>query len=137
MTRKNQFNYLLILLAIIVVVSVILGLFGLLWWYFVIGALLSIVLHFLMVLQNERFYRIQLDRFQKEYFAPKKDTIIWYVLRWFIVAFVFALVILLAKLYYEERLLEASLLFLIPLILVKISFIIVIYLQERRWWCGF
>ena len=132
MTRKNQFNYLLILLAIIVSVSVILGLFGLLWWYFVIGALLSIVLHFLMVLQNERFYRIQLDRFQKEYFAPKKDTIIWYVLRWFIVAFVFALVILLARIYYENRVLEISLLFLISIMLVKISFIIVIYLQERR-----
>lgn len=132
MTRKNQFNYLLILLAFIVITSVILGLFRLLWWYFVIGATLSIVLHFLMVLQNEKFYHIQQDRFQREYFAPKKDTIIWYALRWFIVAFVFALVILLAKLYYEDRMLEASLLFLIPLMLVKISFIIVIYLQGRR-----
>ena len=132
MTRKSKFNYLLILLISITVISLVLGLFGLLWWYFTIGALLSIVVHFLMVIQNERFYHISIDRFQREYFTPKKDTIIWYILRWFIVAFVFALVILLARIYYENRVLEISLLFLISIMLVKISFIIVIYLQERR-----
>ena len=114
------------------VISLVLGLFNLLWWNFTIGGLLGVFLHYLMLIQNERFFRIVSDRFQKEFFAPKKDTILWYVLRLFVLSLVFVLIVLLTMKYYPDRLLEVSLLFLIPYVVIKIEFILIIYFEGRR-----
>ncbi len=132
MTRKTRFYYLLFIGIAISIISLVLGLFKLLWWYFTIGAILGVLLHFLMEIQNKRFFRITNDKFEKEFFSPKKDTILWYVLRLVIIVVVFVLIVLLTINYYQDRLLEASLLFLIPYILIKMIFILMIYLEGRR-----
>ncbi len=132
MTKKTRFYYLLFTGIAISVISLVLGLFHLLWWYFTIGAILGVLLHLLMEIQNKRFYRISSDKLQREFFSPKKDTILWYVLRLVIIGVVFVLIVLLTMNYYPDRLLEVSLLFLIPYIVIKIIFILIICLEGRR-----
>ncbi|MCR5231932.1 MAG: hypothetical protein K6B64_04720 [Acholeplasmatales bacterium] len=132
MTRKTRFYYLFFVGIGISLISLILGLFNLLWWYFVVGGLLGVLLHLLMEYQNRRFYNIVKDRFLKEYFAPRKDTILWYVLRFVIISLVFVLIVFLTTKYYQDRLLEVSILFLSAYVAVKITFIIVVYLEGRR-----
>ena len=130
--RKIRFYYLLIVAIVVSLISLVLGLFNLLWWYFVIGAILSLLLHVMMIIQNDRFFRIQTDKFARELYSPKKDTILWYLLRLVIIAVVFAAVILITSIYYKEKLLEVSILFLSAYVLIKISFIVVIYIEGRR-----
>ena len=132
MRRKIRFYYLLIVGIVISIISLVLGLFNLLLWYFTIGALLALLLHMIMIIQNDRFFRIQTDKFARELYSPKKDTILWYLLRLVIIALVFVLVVLSTNIYYKERLLEVSILFLSAYMLLKISFIVVIYLEGRR-----
>ena len=132
MRRKIRFYYLLIVGIVISIISLVLGLFNLLWWYFTIGALLALLLHMIMIIQNDRFFKIQTDKFARELYSPKKDTILWYLLRLVIIALVFVLVVLSTNIYYKERLLEVSILFLSAYMLLKVSFIVVIYLEGRR-----
>lgn len=68
-------------LAIVAVISIILGVCQLNWVYFLIGAMVGLMNHGLMVKQNARTYRFaQLDP-EHKVFKPKKSAVLWYMLR--------------------------------------------------------
>ena len=123
MEKKNKLYFYSIILLFLVIVSTILGIFHLYWWYYPIGVIMGLITHLLMVIQNRSFYRIQKNDIEKALFHPKKSSFLWYGLRILVIIVGFAGIVLLASFIHRDRLLEVSLITLGGIITVKVLFI--------------
>ena len=131
MEKKNNIYLFSISFLIILITSTILGVCGLLWWYYPIGATIGIITHVLMLIQNKRFFRIQNNEFEKTLFHPKKDAILWYGLRILVVVIGLALVFILARLNHSDRYLEISLMVIGGVLTIKIVFIVILLIKKE------
>jgi hypothetical protein len=130
--RSNLFT-LFISVILLFVVSAILALCRLLWFYYSLGAILSIFTHLLMMIQNRRFFRIQQNDVEKVTYAPKKDSFLWYGLRILVIASYLVGLVFLAKALNPNDMLECVLLTLAGFMTVKVVFILIlIFYKEGR-----
>lgn len=133
MTRKNNIFIFSITALFLIIVSTILGLFGLLWWYYPLGVIIGIITHLLMLIQNKRFFSIQENEVEKALFHPKKDAFIWYGLRILVIIVGLVGIFLLASFMNHNRLLEVSLITLGGILTVKVIFIsLLLIFKEGR-----
>lgn len=131
MEKSNKIT-LYLSFTLILITSAILALCKLLFWYYSIGAILSIITHLLMMIQNKRFLRIQSNDVEKALYSPKKDTILWYGLRILVIALVLVGLVFLAKYQNPNRMLECVILTLSGYMTVKVIFILILILYKER-----
>ena len=133
MTKKNNIFTFSITALFLIIVSTILGLFGLLWWYYPLGIIIGVITHMLMLIQNKRFFNIQNNEVERAVFHPKKDAFLWYGLRILVIIIGLAFVFLLASFINKNRLLEVSLITLGGILTVKVIFIsLLLIFKEGR-----
>ena len=129
--KKNRLYFYSIILLFLVLVSTVLGIFHLYWWYYPIGVVMGLITHLLMVIQNRRFYRIQKNDVEKVLFHPKKDSFLWYGLRILVILLFLAIVYILAYNFHKDRLLETTLMVLGGFMTVKVVFIIILIIFKE------
>lgn len=131
MEKKNRLYFYSIILLFLVLVSTVLGIFHLYWWYYPTGVVMGLITHLLMVIQNRRFYRIQMNDVEKVLFHPKKDSFLWYGLRILVILLFLAIVFILAYNFHKDRLLETTLMVLGGFMTVKVVFIIILIIFKE------
>ena len=134
MTREQKINFMVVpisfVLAAIVVVVLVLTKQD--WKYYLIGVLLGLMTHGMMVKQNARLVRLTKLDPNHTTFNPRKSAMMWFLLRFVLVAGVFVVLALLAK--DEERmtLVIKMLVALAGYITVKVVFIILLLTIKKR-----
>ena len=131
MEKKSNIFIFSISLLIVIITSTILGVCGLLWWYYPLGAILGVVTHILMLVQSKRFFRIQNNEFEKALFHPKKDAFLWYGLRILVVIIGLGLLFLMACLNHRDRYLEISLMVIGGILTIKVVFIVFLLIKKE------
>lgn len=129
--KKSNKIALLISIALLVVVSTVLALCKLLFYYYSLGFILAIITHALMLIQNKRFFRIQNNEFEKSVFSPKKDSFLWYGLRILVIALYLVGLVFLARTFNQERMLECVILTLSGFMSVKVIFILMLIFDKE------
>lgn len=131
MEKKSNIFIFSISLLIVIITSTILGVCGLLWWYYPLGAILGGVTHILMLVQSKRFFRIQNNEFEKALFHPKKDAFLWYGLRILVVIIGLGLLFLMACLNHRDHYLEISLMVIGGILTIKVVFIVFLLIKKE------
>lgn len=132
MNLKANFLAVPISLAVVAIISVILGLCGLNWVYFVIGAMVGLLNHGLMVKQNARTYRFaQMDP-EHKVFKPKKSAVLWYVLRCVVFLGVFAALIVKSNPKENPNAVWEIVIALSGYLLTKVGFIVCLMLFKEK-----
>ena len=134
MTRDQKINFFVVpisfVLAIIVVVVLLLTKQD--WKYYLIGVLLGLMTHGMMVKQNARLVRLTKLDPQHTTFNPRKSAIMWFLLRFVLVAGVFVILALLAKDLERTELVIKMLIALGGYVTVKIVFIVLLLTIKEK-----
>lgn len=134
LTKEEKINFLVVPITILVVgiVTVILAVTGLNWKYYLIGGFLGLLTHGLMVKQNARLTRmVKLDPEHKT-FNPKTSSILWYFLRFIVVAAVFVVLGFLIKDKEQTEKIVSMILALAGYATLKIIFLICILIFREK-----
>lgn len=127
--KNNKIS--LIIIGIILFTSIILGIFYLFFLYLSFGIVLSLLTHYLMYLQNERFNYIQNSEIEKATFHIGKFSLLWLLLRLLLISVVTFLVIFLSYKYNDDHMIIKIVLYLLGYMFVKILFIVKLYLYKE------
>ena len=131
MEKKSNLFTILLTLLFLIIVSTILGLCKLLWWYYSFGVIIGVLTHLLMLIQNKRFFQIQKNDIEKVVYSPKKDSFLWYGLRILVIIILLVGIYFLSKWLYPERLLEITLMVLGGYMTVKVIFILMLLIFKE------
>ena len=134
MTREQKINFFVVPISFVlaIIITVVLVVTKQDWKYYLIGVLLGLMTHGMMVKQNARLVRLNKLDPNHTTFNPRKSAILWFALRFLLVAGVFVVLGLLAK--DEERtVLVAKMLYaLAGYVTVKVVFIILLLTMKNR-----
>ena len=131
MEKKSNLFTILLTLLFLIIVSTILGLCKLLWWYYSFGVIIGVLTHLLMLIQNKRFFQIQKNDIEKAVYSPKKDSFLWYGLRILVIIILLVGIYFLSKWLYPKRLLEITLMVLGGYMTVKVIFILMLLIFKE------
>ncbi len=122
-----------ITLLVTIIVSLILGLTGLNWKYYLIGSLLGLMNHSIMVKQNARMVRmVQLDP-DHTVFNPKKSALLWYLIRMGLFLGVFVVLVYFSNIKNDHSKIWDIVIALGGYIVMKIIFVLcLVFFKEKK-----
>lgn len=99
MTREQKINFFVVPISAVlaIIITVVLVLTKQDWKYYLIGVLLGLMTHGMMVKQNARLVRLNKLDPNHTTFNPRKSAILWFLLRFLLVAGVLVVLGLLAR----------------------------------------
>lgn len=99
MTREQKINFFVVPISAVlaIIITVVLVLTKQDWKYYLIGVLLGLMTHGMMVKQNARLVRLNKLDSNHTTFNPRKSAILWFLLRFLLVAGVLVVLGLLAR----------------------------------------
>lgn len=129
--KVNRFFYISsILLAVIV--TVILVLLKLEWYYFLIGLILGIITHIIMIIQNKLIYNVSQSEIDKATFKPTLSAILWFSIKGILVASITILIVIFGDLYDDSNAIRILFIYIGGYLLIKVLFITSILLFKER-----
>ena len=128
MTRDQKINFMVVPISFVLatIVLIILLVTKQDWKYYLIGVLLGLMTHGMMVKQNARLVRLTKLDPEHTTFNPKKSALLWFLLRFVLVAGVFVILALLAKDLERSVLIIKMLIALGGYVSVKLVFIVLL-----------
>lgn len=134
MTREQKINFFVVPISAVlaIIITVILVLTKQDWKYYLIGVLLGLMTHGMMVKQNARLVRLNKLDPNHTTFNPHKSAILWFLLRFLLVAGVLVVLGLLAR--NDERTVLVAKMLVAGggYVTVKIVFIILLLTIKKR-----
>lgn len=134
LTKEEKINFLVVPISILVIgiVTMILVFTNQNWKYYLIGGALGLLTHGLMVKQNARMTRmVKLDP-EHTTFNPKRSSILWYFLRFGVVAVVLVVLGFLIKDKEQTEKVISMILALAGYATLKIIFLICILIFREK-----
>ena len=134
MTRDQKINFFVVPISIVLagIITVVLVLTKQDWKYYLIGVLLGLMTHGMMVKQNARLVRLTKLDPNHTTFNPRKSAILWFLLRFVLVAGVLVILGLLARNDERPVLVIKMLVAAGGYITVKIVFIVLLLTIKKR-----
>ena len=134
MTREQKINFFVVPISIVLagIITLILVLTKQDWKYYLIGVLLGLMTHGMMVKQNARLVRLTKLDPNHTTFNPRKSAILWFLLRFVLVAGVLVILGLLARNDERPVLVIKMLVAAGGYITVKIVFIVLLLTIKKR-----
>ncbi len=134
MTREQKINFFVVPISIVLagIITVVLVLTKQDWKYYLIGVLLGLMTHGMMVKQNARLVRLTKLDPNHTTFNPRKSAILWFLLRFVLVAGVLVILGLLARNDERPVLVIKMLVAAGGYITVKIVFIVLLLTIKKR-----
>ena len=134
MTREQKINFFVVPISAVlaIIITVVLVLTKQDWKYYLIGVLLGLMTHGMMVKQNARLVRLNKLDPNHTTFNPRKSAILWFLLRFLLVAGVLVVLGLLAR--NDERTVLVAKMLVAGggYVTVKIVFIILLLTMKKR-----
>ena len=134
MTREQKINFFVVPISAVlaIIITIVLVLTKQDWKYYLIGVLLGLMTHGMMVKQNARLVRLNKLDPNHTTFNPRKSAILWFLLRFLLVAGVLVVLGLLAR--NDERTVLVAKMLVAGggYVTVKIVFIILLLTIKKR-----
>ena len=134
MTREQKINFFVVPISFVlaIIITVVLVVTKQDWKYYLIGVLLGLMTHGMMVKQNARLVRLNKLDPNHTTFNPRKSAILWFLLRFLLVAGVLVVLGLLAR--NDERTVLVAKMLVAGggYVTVKIVFIILLLTIKKR-----
>ncbi|MBQ9449028.1 MAG: hypothetical protein IJU60_04055 [Acholeplasmatales bacterium] len=134
MTREQKINFFVVPISAVlaIIITVVLVLTKQDWKYYLIGVLLGLMTHGMMVKQNARLVRLNKLDPNHTTFNPRKSAILWFLLRFLLVAGVLVVLGLLAR--NDERTVLVAKMLVAGggYVTVKIVFIILLLTMKKK-----
>ena len=134
MTKEQKINFFVVPISIVLagIITVVLVLTHQDWKYYLIGVLLGLMTHGMMVKQNARLVRLNKLDPNHTAFNPRKSAILWFLLRFVLVAGVMVVLGLMARNDERTVLVIKMLIAAGGYVTVKIVFIILLLTIKKR-----
>ena len=129
--KANRFFYISSFIFA-VVVTVILALLKLEWYYFLVGIAVAAITHIIMIIQNKNIYNVSQSELDLATFKPTVSSIIWFIIKGIIIGSVTILIVLLDDLYVDPNPIRKLFIYIGGYLLIKVLFIISILLFKER-----
>ena len=129
--KANRFFYISACI-LAVIVTVILILVDLEWYYVLIGLVIGVITHIIMIIQNKIIYNVSQSELDKATFRPALSSLICFLIKGIIIASATILIVILGDLYDDPNAIRIVFIYIGGYLLIKVLFIVSILLFKER-----